>query len=192
MIEVETDLRWLLEESISRLWALHDEFCGGTCDCDKVAERIGGIIEAAIARESAAQQERARLQEPQIDCPLCGVTVKQVASATLSLALWQHVNWVCQSAQQDRARTTLICHCGYAMLPMNTVEHVYGCTKCGNTVRLAASHPLPTPLCECGHGADYHGNDGTGHCGATVACRSSEGCTQFRLAHPPPTPEGKP
>ncbi len=47
--------------------------------------------------EVAAQQERV------IDCPLCGTTVKQVASATLSLALWQHVNWVCQSAQQERA-----------------------------------------------------------------------------------------
>jgi len=31
----------------------------------------------------------------EIDCPLCGVTVKQVASATLSLALWQHLNWAC-------------------------------------------------------------------------------------------------
>lgn len=32
---------------------------------------------------------------PSIDCPLCGETVQQVASATLSLALWQHVNWKC-------------------------------------------------------------------------------------------------
>ncbi len=32
----------------------------------------------------------------EIDCPLCGATVKQVASATLSLALWQHVNWTCE------------------------------------------------------------------------------------------------
>ncbi len=33
----------------------------------------------------------------EVDCPLCGVTVRQVASATLSLALWQHVNWACES-----------------------------------------------------------------------------------------------
>ena len=32
----------------------------------------------------------------EIECPLCGATVKLVASATLSLALWQHVNWVCK------------------------------------------------------------------------------------------------
>lgn len=34
-------------------------------------------------------------EEPQaIDCPVCGKSVKQVASATLSLALWQHFNWL--------------------------------------------------------------------------------------------------
>lgn len=32
---------------------------------------------------------------PQIACPVCGEVVKQVASATLDLALWQHYNWVC-------------------------------------------------------------------------------------------------
>ena len=31
-----------------------------------------------------------------IDCPLCGESVPQVSSDTLSLALWQHVNWVCE------------------------------------------------------------------------------------------------
>jgi hypothetical protein len=36
------------------------------------------------------------MSEPsQIDCPLCGVRVTQVASATLSLALWQHIMWAC-------------------------------------------------------------------------------------------------
>jgi hypothetical protein len=34
-------------------------------------------------------------ETPEIVCPACGVTVKQVASATLDLALWQHYNWVC-------------------------------------------------------------------------------------------------
>lgn len=35
-------------------------------------------------------------EPPQIDCPLCGEPIKQVSSATLSLALWQHVHWVCE------------------------------------------------------------------------------------------------
>lgn len=43
----------------------------------------------------------------------------------------------------------------------------------------AASKP-PTDVCVCGHSADEHGNDGTGHCGATKACRSDAGCKQFR------------
>jgi len=30
-----------------------------------------------------------------IECPACGALVPQVASATLTLALWQHWNWVC-------------------------------------------------------------------------------------------------
>lgn len=38
-------------------------------------------------------------------------------------------------------------------------------------------------VCVCGHVADAHGNDGTGHCGATVTCRSyDKGCRQFRPA----------
>jgi hypothetical protein len=40
---------------------------------------------------STAQQE--------IECPLCGETVKQVASDTLSLALSQHVRWVCERGE---------------------------------------------------------------------------------------------
>ncbi len=88
-------------------------------------------------REAAAQQERARLHEPQIDCPLCGVTVKQVASATLSLALWQHVNWVCQSAQQERARQ------------QQEREHINGyiakVLSAVTDLQVVASHPPPTP-----------------------------------------------
>lgn len=38
----------------------------------------------------------------QIDCPLCGTAVAQIASATLSLALWQHVNWVCKAYKAKR------------------------------------------------------------------------------------------
>ena len=41
--------------------------------------------------------------EQEIDCPACGETVKQVASATLSLALWQHWNWTCQKRASSSA-----------------------------------------------------------------------------------------
>jgi hypothetical protein len=37
-------------------------------------------------------------QEPEITCPACGGIVRQTASATLSLALWQHWNWACESS----------------------------------------------------------------------------------------------
>ena len=40
-----------------------------------------------------------------IDCPLCGKEVKQVASATLSLALWQHTNWACEVVKAHSLKT---------------------------------------------------------------------------------------
>jgi len=40
------------------------------------------------------EPERQEDPIPQIDCPLCGLVVRQVSSATLSLALWQHFNWM--------------------------------------------------------------------------------------------------
>jgi hypothetical protein len=39
--------------------------------------------------------------EPEIECPACGETVKQVASATLSLALWQHYTWTCRATHPE-------------------------------------------------------------------------------------------
>ena len=45
--------------------------------------------------KAAAGLSGTSTQEPEIDCPACGVTVKQVASATLSLALFQHWQWAC-------------------------------------------------------------------------------------------------
>ena len=54
------------------------------------------------ARNVAAWQAR---PEPEINCPVCGTIVKQVASDTLSLALWQHWNWKCDgnlAAGKDR------------------------------------------------------------------------------------------
>lgn len=58
-------------------------------------------IEADVARECADELDAAlsahgATSRPAITCPLCGVRVEQVASATLDLALWQHVNWACK------------------------------------------------------------------------------------------------
>jgi hypothetical protein len=41
-----------------------------------------------------------------IDCPLCGQLVRQVSSATLSLALWQHFNWCHTPAAPPEGRET--------------------------------------------------------------------------------------
>jgi hypothetical protein len=41
-----------------------------------------------------------------IDCPLCGQLVRQVSSATLSLALWQHFNWCHTLAAPPEGRET--------------------------------------------------------------------------------------
>lgn len=67
-----------------------------------------------FARETAAKLEAFRLaaraegaREAQIECPACGEAVKQIASATLSLALWQHWNWVCRDRAQTRHSTPI-------------------------------------------------------------------------------------
>jgi hypothetical protein len=53
-------------------------------------------------RDEAIFAELRRLKAAtSIDCPACGETVKQVSSATLSLALWQHWNWVCAKRAND-------------------------------------------------------------------------------------------
>lgn len=57
------------------------------------------IALALIARQFLRELPELRSSAPQeLDCPLCGEAVKQVASATLSLALWQHVNWACRKS----------------------------------------------------------------------------------------------
>lgn len=55
-------------------------------ELDAQRARVAALTAALAAAQSEAQH---------IECPWCGVVVKQVSSATLSLALWQHVNWVC-------------------------------------------------------------------------------------------------
>ena len=57
------------------------------------------ILAAGPPALDAAEQ---RGQQSEIDCPVCGETVKQVASATLSLALWQHWNWACPKRAEHR------------------------------------------------------------------------------------------
>lgn len=48
-----------------------------------------------------------RVAEPAIACPACGVSVRQVSSATLDLALWQHWNWTCSARTSGKERTEL-------------------------------------------------------------------------------------
>jgi hypothetical protein len=64
--------KWLLEEQV--LW-------------QTVTAPIADLLRlVALARRAPCDE---------IDCPYCGVTVKQVSSATLGLALSQHLRWVC-------------------------------------------------------------------------------------------------
>lgn len=51
-------------------------------------------------------------------------------------------------------------------------------TEVINRVLLAAGEAKG--MCVCGHSPDEHGNDGTGHCGATPTCRSGK-CERFTL-----------
>lgn len=74
------------------------------CICARVPnnpeERVGfnGAcpVHSLVYWFDRAQKAEAAMQ--QIQCPLCGVTVVQVSSATLDLALWQHVNWGCKGS----------------------------------------------------------------------------------------------
>lgn len=64
---------------------------------------IGQAFQAAgLLRRAAEAGASAPPAQDEIDCPLCGQRVGQVASATLSLALWQHVNWACQASSPLR------------------------------------------------------------------------------------------
>lgn len=58
-------------------------------------------LEAALAAHPQGETTHDPLAR--IDCPLCGVTVIQVSSATLSLALSQHVRWACAKASPATA-----------------------------------------------------------------------------------------
>ena len=70
-------------------------------ECGWPAEKpVPNLMKALRESLEKAVQPPATPQEPapSIDCPLCGEEVRQVSSATLSLALWQHVRWVCRRA----------------------------------------------------------------------------------------------
>lgn len=58
-------------------------------------DKAEAILSAALTADRAA--------EPTIECPACGASVPQVASATLSLALWQHWNWACPRRAAEAA-----------------------------------------------------------------------------------------
>lgn len=74
----------------------HEERNGLLDDLVRLEVDRQNFERAAMIAEARATAAEA--QANAIDCPLCGESVKLVASATLSLALWQHVNWTCQSS----------------------------------------------------------------------------------------------
>jgi hypothetical protein len=60
---------------------------------EKTGDDIAGwLVDQAYWRAIVEALERAE-HVTRIGCPECGVMIKQVSSATLSLALWQHFNW---------------------------------------------------------------------------------------------------
>lgn len=86
---------------------------------------------------------------PDINCPACGETVKTEASATQTLALWQHWNWTCpkrahagdaeaQGWQHPVAAEYFICpECG----PRVPVDEDGCCRMCGADCAVAAAAP---------------------------------------------------
>src|SRR6185369_5131977 len=70
----------------------------------------------------------------QIDCPLCGLVVRQVSSATLSLALWQHFNWM----HADEAKTAR------TVVDVNISEGL--CTACSTEPCAEHARGGPIPL----------------------------------------------
>lgn len=79
---------------------------------------------------AAARAPQEPAPDAAIDCPLCGVTVAMVSSATLSLALWQHVNWNCPKALAEAPRA-------------ETRRHARSCPAYGN-------YQPPYEECDCG------------------------------------------
>jgi hypothetical protein len=74
----------------------HARVMADRAECyDRCADELDALL--ATAQTPA--------QEPEIDCPFCGEGVKQVASATLSIALWQHTNWACRVVKEFGLRT---------------------------------------------------------------------------------------
>jgi hypothetical protein len=59
---------------------------GFASGCDQCANELERELDALLS---------APVGSPRINCPACGTSVVQVASATLDLALWQHWNWAC-------------------------------------------------------------------------------------------------
>ena len=70
-----------------------EQWCAACAAGDHV-QCLGGRCECIHAE--------ARPPAPTIACPACGEQVRQVSSATLDLALWQHWNWVCSKRAEAR------------------------------------------------------------------------------------------
>lgn len=108
---------------------------------DKLADRIS-VLEQALADAEARGRE--------IECPWCGEIVTQVASATLSIALWQHVNWKCNGrplahATPSPATTRTACiNCGETHDAGYLTEELGPfCAECWGYVQQVGATPSP-------------------------------------------------
>lgn len=93
-----------------------DKSQGTECNCgyEKRVQSIASALDAAEQRGLPSE----------IECPACGETVKQVSSATLSIALWQHWNWTCPKRAAEQR--------GEARGPQwQPIDGVVGCLDCG-------------------------------------------------------------
>ncbi len=95
------DAERLIRDQVEEIRTLQDSV-------DSRAKAYNELAEQRDALEADNATLREQLGQANIDCPLCGVNVKQVASATLSLALWQHVGWVCPKSREAASRAALI------------------------------------------------------------------------------------
>jgi hypothetical protein len=94
-------------------------------------------------------------------------------------------NSVSGNAENQSTPTGLHPRCG-CTLSIEDGSRVYVCLHHMMDVASASPDALSSvspesDVCVCGHDANAHGNDGTGHCGATRECRAGK-CKQFQAA----------
>jgi hypothetical protein len=65
------------------------------------------------------------LSPDEIYCPFCSVAVQQMASSTLSLALWQHVAWACPQWKELDAQRTRLAKAEQEIVALKRIVEIY-------------------------------------------------------------------